>query len=141
MVPFNLPAGHYDRLFDPRNLYRFSELSVISSLFGIRDVAILLTQLPIQDVPLFISDPGYRTKISRYYPIYLNKTVFMGFMIMRRKPSYRWTVDSHRVTVQADPGPELKARKHFDVDHMSKQMVVVSNRVSDIFLPSVKYEG
>lgn len=137
MYSFHLPAKHYENLLEPSRLLKFTQVYVNSELFGSKKCSIFLRVLPIIDTPLHVADPAYQTSVSIFYPIYLDKVVMLGYMIMAKNAASELLVSDRKTIVRR----RVVANDKFERGFVSKQMLMLKSHNANLFIPAEKYEN
>lgn len=136
MHMFNMPSEHYINLLSSERKNKFTKVP-INSFFGRKTSAIYLRVSPIEDIPLFISSPGYKTKLSTFYPIYMGEIVMIGYLIVNKMKDSEFIVSDTTVIVRN----KLVVNDTYKKGFCSKQIVMLESESANLFIPSVKYDA
>lgn len=137
MHPFCLPSGQYQRLLSVERVSKFSRVFAHSPHFGSRRASLFLRTTPIQDVPLFVADPAYKTNIASFYPIYLDRIVMLGYLIMPLHSDSEFIITDKKTIVRR----KATSKETFERGFASKQMLMMKSKSANLFIPAVKYEN
>lgn len=137
MHSFCLPANQYKKLLNVDRVEKFNRVYVMSPHFGSRRASIFLRTTVIEGVGLFLAYPAYSTNISSYYPIYLDKIVMFGYLIMPNHSDSEFNISDHKTIIRR----KVTSKETFERGFVSKQMLMMKSKSANLFIPAVKYEN
>lgn len=132
---FNMPSHYYEPLLNQKRIKKFNQVHV-NSFFGRKKAAIFLRTNPIEDIELYISDPGYDTNLSKFYPIYMGKIVMIGYLILSKSNKYDFIIEDNKVIVRKN----IVSNDTYEKGFISKHMLMLNSESANLFIPSLKYE-
>ena len=135
MHMFNMPSDYYAQILSSERVRKFTKVHV-NSFFGRKRAAMFLRTTPIEDIPLYIAEPGYETKLSKFYPVYMGEIVMIGYLIVNKSKKYDFEVSDSKVIVRKN----IVADDHYQPGFVSKQMLMLESGSANLFIPSTKYD-
>ena len=135
MHVFNMPANYYEKTLRTDRIKKFTKVHV-NSFFGRKRAAVFLRTTPIEDIQLFIADPGYETNLTSFYPIYMGEIVMIGYLIINKCKGCEFIVNDSKVIIRKNVVSDDVYEKGF----VSKQMLLLKSESANLFIPSIKYE-
>ena len=108
----------------------------VNSFFGRKRAAMFLRTTPIEDIPLYITEPGYETNLTSFYPIYMGEIVMIGYLIVNKSTKNDFLVNDSKVIVRK----RTVADDAYEPGFVSRQILMLKSRSANLFIPSVKYE-
>lgn len=135
MHMFNMPASYYEKILSTERVKKFTKVHV-NSFFGRKRAAMFLRTTPIEDIPLYITEPGYETNLTSFYPIYMGEIVMIGYLIVNKSTKNDFLVNDSKVIVRK----RTVADDAYEPGFVSRQILMLKSRSANLFIPSVKYE-
>lgn len=135
MHMFNMPSEYYAQILSSERVKKFTKVHV-NSFFGRKRAAMFLRTTPIEDIPLYIAEPGYETNLTSFYPVYMGETVMLGYLIVNKSKKADFFVNDSKVIVRK----RIVADDVYEPGFVSKQMLMLKSKSANLFIPSAKYE-